>query len=275
MPSPICQSAWTKLNPGSAACDLLKNLSLIQEKLYTFWGWMFTDTTEGCILSEDFVRETLEMLQPIGTVVWAPMNLSLKQEEWLPCDGAEYDIDKYKTLGALFGLKFGTPSVPTKFKVPNLQGRVVLQTGQRIQTLPDGFSPQFDLGETGGEDTFSPPISAALKSHQHGFGCMESDRNEDSTWPDGETDNDKGCLSVKQPIGTTSPVEIPYAGQVFDAAMNASIAIQAGNLKVTRFITTGGLTDNVAHFDEDSNWPPYFTGIYYIKANYVYNGKVL
>src|SRR4029450_5783564 len=133
--SPICKDAWAKLNPGSAVCDLLKNLLLIQEKLFTFWEWMFTDDGAGsCNLSEAFVMQTMAMLQPIGTLVWAPKNLNLDSREWVPADGNEYRKDAYVKLYELYGDDYGDPAFggrpPTNddmFRVINLQGRIVLQ----------------------------------------------------------------------------------------------------------------------------------------------------
>ena len=173
---------------------------------------------------------------------------------------------------SLFASLFVCMSASADLPATNLQGQVMMQYGQRIQTIP-GFSPQFQLSEQGGEDS-AKWAEDAIKFHKHPFGVLESLRNEDSEWPEKVDDSpDLGALRTTNPTSATVDVEEPYNGLVFDAAIKAGLDSLATNLKVANFVTANGIRETSV--DPKSNWPPYFAGIVYVKANFIYRDNVL
>jgi microcystin-dependent protein len=122
---------------------------------------------------------------PVGTIIpyAGPLNRqsteALKKLGWLVCDGRYEDKALYKNLAAVIGTLYndgGTPPT-TKFRLPNLVGRVALgatttrpsATGgeEHVKfahpTLAQPFAPV--LGQAGGSPTFS--LSADMLTHKH------------------------------------------------------------------------------------------------------------
>jgi microcystin-dependent protein len=83
---------------------------------------------------------------------FAPLN-------WAFCNGATLAIAEYDTLFALIGTTYGGDGVTT-FKLPDLQGRVPVGTGQGL-----GLAP-IVLGETGGAETVTMTINQ-MPQHTH------------------------------------------------------------------------------------------------------------
>ena len=72
---------------------------------------------------------------------WAPQG-------WLACNGAEYPIYQYQGLYAILGNRYGgTPN--QSFKVPNLQGRIIVGTGQQSPPVGTG---SYGLATIGGAE---------------------------------------------------------------------------------------------------------------------------
>jgi len=68
---------------------------------------------------------------------------------WLKCDGSELNIADYKFLYYVIGTSFGTPSAPTKFKLPNPAALVPTAVGSHTDVNDD--TRTFALGDISGE----------------------------------------------------------------------------------------------------------------------------
>lgn len=82
---------------------------------------------------------------PVGTVrTYAG---SITPEDSLDCDGEQYSVDEWGDLYAVIGTKYNLPTDndPTKFRTPNLKGRVIVGVGSFDATHT------FTLAKTGGE----------------------------------------------------------------------------------------------------------------------------
>lgn len=74
---------------------------------------------------------------------------------FLMCDGSEVSRTEYADLFAICGTTFGTPSSGSVFKLPNIQGRVVV-----------GANGSFAIGATGGEESHAL-TSGENPTHTH------------------------------------------------------------------------------------------------------------
>lgn len=88
-------------------------------------------------------------------------------EGWLLCNGQEVLRDTYPALYATISNKYGTPSDGTKFKLPNLAGRVPVGAGTGT-----GLSAR-NLASSGGAETHQLSLRE-MPSHSHALGPGQS-----------------------------------------------------------------------------------------------------
>jgi microcystin-dependent protein len=88
---------------------------------------------------------------------------------WIMCDGREVDISKFQFLYNVIGNSFGTPTAPTKFRLPNPAGRVpgVIGTTGIRDPNPIYSTITLPLGSTIGEYRHQLTIGE-MPSHNHG-----------------------------------------------------------------------------------------------------------
>ena len=96
---------------------------------------------------------------PTGTISQYAGDIA--PEGWLLCNGQEVLRDTYPALYATISNKYGTPSDGTKFKLPNLAGRVPVGAGTGT-----GLSAR-NLASSGGTETHTLS-TAEMPSHNHG-----------------------------------------------------------------------------------------------------------
>jgi len=88
---------------------------------------------------------------------WAPQG-------WLACNGAEYPISQYQGLYAILGNMYGgTPN--QTFKVPNLQGRIIVGIGVLQSQAGTGI---YNLATVGGTEGVAISQST-VPPHNHTF----------------------------------------------------------------------------------------------------------
>ena len=90
------------------------------------------------------------------------MKMSVIQDDhmgWLICDGREIDINTFYFLYQVIGNAYGTPSVGSKFKLPNASGRVPGFVG-----LSD--EKTWTLGDVSGEENHVLTLPE-IPSHNH------------------------------------------------------------------------------------------------------------
>ncbi len=82
---------------------------------------------------------------PVGTV--RAFAGTIIPDDSLDCDGEQYSVTEYSDLYAIIGTAFNLPTDndPTKFRTPNLKGRVIVGIGNFDTTH------SFTLAKTGGE----------------------------------------------------------------------------------------------------------------------------
>ena len=109
----------------------------------------------------DAYEEIMELVMPdftpVGVVTMWGHHTSIP-DKWLFCYGQEVDIDDYPDLYAVIGWAYGSPSVGTKFKLPNLVDRFPLGA--------DSGDSEEEIGNTGGEENHVLTI-AEMPAHSH------------------------------------------------------------------------------------------------------------
>ncbi|MGZ3871487.1 MAG: phage tail protein [Mucilaginibacter sp.] len=88
---------------------------------------------------------------------WAPYG-------WFLCDGSSYPIMGYQALFAILGYNYGGVANQT-FKVPNLQGRIMVGAGQ---LQPPAGVQYYELADTGGVESVGLTLST-IPPHTHTF----------------------------------------------------------------------------------------------------------
>lgn len=295
MSSPVCPESWNKVSFGSSVCDVLTELVKTNDKLKMFFGWMFD---ANCKISQDFVREFLEMFSPIGSGFWTPLrlpeklidnssDLGIDPEVYVEADGRKLPkAGIYAKLYSIVGDTFApTPDNPAPpgfdpaddFLMPDLRGRFMLHYGTREvapvpvtvpPTPPIPIPPNYTIGQRGGEDT-STAVVDLMKNHTHPFGILQIEKNTEAVWPSGADFSDAGALSKVSPAIDTEE----WAGLCYDAAYKDTIEVAATKLKKASFMTLK--SQGVPTTPIGTNMPPFFTGIYYMRANHKFNGVLL
>src|SRR6187401_549250 len=140
-PSPVCPEAFKEVNWGSDVCALLRNLLLTNQKLGAFFEWMFKPPGDPpaapvvpCNLSTQFAAQLIGLANPIGSGFWSAIDLDLDPREWVEAKGqAVLREGDYANLYKVFGVKFDPVgySDDTRFHLPDLKGRFLLNRGQR------------------------------------------------------------------------------------------------------------------------------------------------
>lgn len=91
-----------------------------------------------------------------GQYTWSARNVDYGP--WLLCDGREVPIARYPELFSVIGHRFGEPSTPDMFVIPDMRGRVM------AGTVSDEVHP---MGETTGEETHTLVLNE-IPAHNHG-----------------------------------------------------------------------------------------------------------
>ena len=79
---------------------------------------------------------------------------------WMACNGQSLSISEYEALFSLIGTQYGGDGI-NNFALPNLQGRLVVGTGQGV-----GLQ-NYALGQTAG--AYQVGLTDATASHTHGL----------------------------------------------------------------------------------------------------------
>ena len=272
------------MNWGSAVCDLLRGLLLTNEKLATFWGWMFGD---DCKLTPEFGAELIEMLAPIGSGFWAPVDLvGIDEEVWVKCNGQFLlKAGTYAKLYTALGNPPDKPGDDTRFVVPNLSGRMLMVEGQREKgdgsaDPPIKASPVFSTGDQGGVETVELTI-ANIGPHKHGTAAIRSGTGDPSQLFPLDNKEDPADSEKVIPIGYEV---VPYKALEQTAGIPGNVFApdDYANLTTVHYYTT----EPIAEFSEDEDgkpitgdsvttMSPHHVGVYYMRANYKINGKLI
>jgi microcystin-dependent protein len=111
-------------------------------------------TARDYVGGKDFIDVvTLESV-PIGTIL--THTSSSIPSQFVLCNGAEYDkVGKYEKLFAIIGTTYGTPSVATKFRVPDIRSRTIVGTDAQLLGTKA-------LASTGGNETITVNSTGTL-----------------------------------------------------------------------------------------------------------------
>lgn len=154
----------------------LENINILAGKVLQVGGTTSTGSlvvtgaaSTGSLDVNGEIRANGTQIMPIGTIIphAGIQLLNTFLNGWLRCDGSEYDINSYPDLARMLGNTYGTPSVNTKFRVPDLRGRTVIGAG----TGTGGLTSRI-IGQTGGAETHTLTV-AQMPSHTH-TGTTES-----------------------------------------------------------------------------------------------------
>ena len=148
-------TTWKNICTAVAAstangCTKLKALFNGVQAICDFRNWMMDSSGNP---TDEFKAWLASIGVPTGCVVWRPT--SDIPEGYLICNGAEVSRETYAALFAVYGTAFGDPSSSSVFKLPNLQGLMLV-----------GYGNGFSLRETGGASEVTL-TSADLPSHKH------------------------------------------------------------------------------------------------------------
>jgi microcystin-dependent protein len=92
-----------------------------------------------------------------------PFGFGFAPRGWMLCNGAELPIRSYTALFSIIGTYYGGNGTTT-FKLPNIQGSVLVGTGQ----LAGG--EDYQVGDVGGSSTVQL-ITQEMPAHSHAFNC--------------------------------------------------------------------------------------------------------
>jgi microcystin-dependent protein len=142
---------------------------------------------------------------PIGIVLpYATDNN--EPEGWLFCNGQEVSKTTYQSLWLIIGNKFGLASNPNNFKLPDLQGRVIVGSGSG-----SGLTSR-SIGQNGGAETHTLTTSE-IPSHNHtGTTSTNGDHThtvgntvqKDGNGTPGSIDNEGSEINTTYTINTTT-----------------------------------------------------------------------
>lgn len=287
MSSPVCPNDWAKINFGESVCEVLTELIRTNDKLLKFFSWMLDPDT--CKISPDFVREFLEVLQPVGSGFWSPVERTdtdflQPSAVWVPARGQSLArVGTYAKLFNVFQTQFGSVDAD-HFNMPDLQGRFMLISGTRTlppptpPTPPPPSPPTYNVHDVGGEDSID------ILNHKHGFGCTFPNLNGDkgTLFNQGGTDttawleqtaaadnNDKFLLRTETVLTGLDA----YRGTGLDAHEATNNQQGYPTIKNADLITTEAVLKTAP--GPSNNMPPYMAGVYYIRANHRLNGVLL
>lgn len=121
-------------------------------------GLVIYDTDlKAVLVGHDTGWEMISSATPVGMLMQYPVLAA--PPGWLPCDGQSYLRTTYPTLAALLGARANIPGDSTRFRVPDLRGRVTVGV--------DGAQPEFDaIGKQGGAKTHTL-TTAEMPAHTH------------------------------------------------------------------------------------------------------------
>ena len=131
------------------------------------------------VLPSSFVPQAgavvLNKVLPVGSILPYTSTTLPPDGNFLPCDGTERLKTDFPELATLLGNTYGTPSTSSKFKLPNLNGRVPIGNGAG----DDGTSsfPVFSIGGAGGK--YRHQLTNSEIQHRHITGSFSQDRNDD------------------------------------------------------------------------------------------------
>ena len=279
--SPICPDSFEPANFNGDVCTLLQQLLLTNEKLYGLLKWMFDQEGSGCHLSAAFAADLLGLSHPIGSGFWSPYDMGFpNEEEWIKADGRSLPKEGlYAPLYKAFGANRFKADTATEFFLPNLKGRMMIVEGRRDKYDPTDVEepdpPTYTADSTsslGGYDKvrLSEP---EIANHRHGVLAYHVNQTEE--WKD-----DHGSGADRAAMTFTSPITVKaFEGSWNDVGENLGTQNIDGYSKVstttTENIITTPFNEDTDKGDAHENMPPYFVGIYYIRANFKIGGTII
>jgi microcystin-dependent protein len=130
----------------------------------------------------------------LGEIRIFPYAAIPKGASWVPCNGQSLPVAQNQALYSLIRNSFGGDA--QNFKLPNLNGRAVMGSGQN-----SGFT--YNIGDAGGKEGVSLAISE-LPAHNHQLYAV---KNYDSSVPSGKLFGNANVPNVpasKQNIGVVN-----------------------------------------------------------------------
>lgn len=108
-----------------------------------------------------FIANLSQAVNPVGEIrLWVNSKSFPSPDNWFLCNGRSLSRTDYPELFARIGTKYGATD-DTHFNLPNLIGRVLIGTGQRVNT-----APTFKLGDKGGVES-NHLTAQNLPAHRH------------------------------------------------------------------------------------------------------------
>jgi len=175
----------------------------------------------------------------IPTGMITPFGGAAAPNFWLLCDGSEYERSLYPQLFAVIGTSFGTPSSATKFKMPDLRGRMPLGRDNMGGTSADRVtaSAADNIGGFGGNETKTIPVEN-LPQHTHkmqGVTGAQYYALRDGGVNPGETT----AIVYDAPTGTGAGSAIANSGDVDSGAIGNAQDVMNPYLTINYIIFTG------------------------------------
>lgn len=255
MASPITSSDFSPQSMSGSVCDLFRQKLLNNDKMVLLLDYLFNDT-DGSI-NADFAADLMELFQPIGTLIQAPVDLGLDITAWLKCEGQAVSRTTYARLFAKFGTTFGSGDGSTTFNLPDLRDKFLI-------TSSGTKSP----ASTGGEETVVLEFDN-LPDHDHLTGFYSATdlgagdvRNNDMVFPSAGNQALGEDISVSYLI-TSADAGAGTTDGVYDTMNTKSLGVFQDLLDVN--------SPPTGH----NNIPPYMAVCTYVKANHVIAGQTL
>lgn len=163
MPSPITGADFDVQNFSGDACEALKKMLEVHNKLKEAFDWLFDGNGNP---TSEFLSSLASIGVPTGSILWMPV--SVVPSGYLLADGRAVSRTEYAALYSRYGTEFGAGDGSTTFNLPNIDGRFLM-----------GKSDKYQVGEQLGSETAT--LTAANNGPHRHFLANPDSLNNSST----------------------------------------------------------------------------------------------
>lgn len=213
----------------------------------------------------------------VGSIIGWPS--ATPPQGWLVCDGSPQSRTTYAQLFAVIGTLYGIGDGSTTFNLPDLQGRVIVGSG-------DGATTSIrTIAQTGGEETHQL-VTAELASHghaiatgqfSHGHSIATGQFSHTHGLTDAQHTHNYNAIYNAGPAGVaagSSYTAFTNAGAYTSAGSNtanAGISVNAATLpagSAAAATLPAGTASNSGSDTPHNTMPPFTVACYIIRASY-------
>lgn len=176
----------------------------------------------------------------IPTGMITPFGGSASPTFWLLCDGSEHDRSTYPELFAVIGVTFGTPSSASKFKVPDLRGRMPLGKDNMGGTSANRVTSTAadNMGGFGGDESKTIPVEN-LPEHEHDMQGVAGAQYYAIRNVPGIGAGETTAITYDAPTGSGQASALPTSGGILNPSTGNAQDVMNPYLTINYIIFTG------------------------------------